>query len=103
VTSKFNELVYQYPIRIPERYSLVIRSLLTQEGICLTLKPAFHFLEVAYPYTARRLLADASLRDRLFQVRGGALTGALGCWGLAGGVLTGGGGGHRFCHGAAPC
>lgn len=30
VTSKFNELVYQYPIRIPERYSLVIRSLLTQ-------------------------------------------------------------------------
>lgn len=25
VTSKFNDLVYQYPIRIPERYSLVIR------------------------------------------------------------------------------
>eukprot|EP00878_Enallax_costatus_P012227 GHUV01012770.1.p1 GENE.GHUV01012770.1~~GHUV01012770.1.p1 ORF type:complete len:441 (+),score=154.57 GHUV01012770.1:704-2026(+) len=53
VTSKFNELVYQYPIRIPERYSLVIRSLLTQEGICMTLKPQFHFLEVAYPYVAR--------------------------------------------------
>ena len=32
VTSKFNELVYQYPIRIPARYSLVIRSLLTQVG-----------------------------------------------------------------------
>ena len=70
VTSKFNELVYQYPIRIPERYSLVIRSLLTQEGICLTLKPEFHFLEVAYPYVARRLLTDAdpALRDRLVQV-----------------------------------
>jgi predicted unusual protein kinase regulating ubiquinone biosynthesis (AarF/ABC1/UbiB family) len=25
VTSKFNELVYQYPIHIPERYALVIR------------------------------------------------------------------------------
>lgn len=25
VTSKFNDLVFQYPIRIPERYSLVIR------------------------------------------------------------------------------
>ena len=25
VTSEFNKLVYQYPIRIPERYSLVIR------------------------------------------------------------------------------
>ncbi|PNW74014.1 hypothetical protein CHLRE_13g581850v5 [Chlamydomonas reinhardtii] len=70
VTSKFNELVYQYPIRIPERYSLVIRSLLTQEGICMTLKPEFHFLEVAYPYIARRLLTDEdpALRERLFQV-----------------------------------
>jgi predicted unusual protein kinase regulating ubiquinone biosynthesis (AarF/ABC1/UbiB family) len=26
VTSRFNDLVYQYPIRIPERYALVIRS-----------------------------------------------------------------------------
>jgi len=70
VTSKFNELVYQYPIRIPERYSLVIRSLLTQEGICMTLDPEFHFLEVAYPYVARRLLTDEdpALRERLFQV-----------------------------------
>jgi predicted unusual protein kinase regulating ubiquinone biosynthesis (AarF/ABC1/UbiB family) len=32
---------------------LVIRSLLTQEGICMTLEPEFHFLEVAYPYVAR--------------------------------------------------
>ena len=46
VTAAFNELVYQYPIRIPERFSLVIRSLLTQEGICMTLKPEFRFLEV---------------------------------------------------------
>lgn len=70
VTQKFNELVYQYPIRIPERYSLVIRSLLTQEGICMTLQPEFHFLEVAYPYIARRLLTDEdpALRERLVQV-----------------------------------
>jgi predicted unusual protein kinase regulating ubiquinone biosynthesis (AarF/ABC1/UbiB family) len=26
---------------------------LLQEGICMTLKPEFHFLEVAYPYVAR--------------------------------------------------
>jgi predicted unusual protein kinase regulating ubiquinone biosynthesis (AarF/ABC1/UbiB family) len=70
VTSRFNELVYQHPIRIPERYALVIRSLLTQEGICLRLRPAFHFLEVAYPYVARRLLTDddPALRARLIQV-----------------------------------
>ncbi|XP_024519454.1 protein ACTIVITY OF BC1 COMPLEX KINASE 1, chloroplastic [Selaginella moellendorffii] len=70
VTKQFNELVYQYPIRIPEKYSLVIRSLLTQEGICLTLQPDFKFLEVAYPYVAKRLLTDPEpyLRERLLQV-----------------------------------
>ncbi|XP_059460760.1 protein ACTIVITY OF BC1 COMPLEX KINASE 1, chloroplastic isoform X1 [Corylus avellana] len=46
VTGKFNQLVYNYPIRIPERFSLVIRSLLTQEGICFTLQRDFKFLEV---------------------------------------------------------
>jgi len=68
VTSKFNELVYQYPIRIPERFSLVIRTLLIQEGICITLQPEFRFLEVAYPYIAKRLLTDETLRSRLLEV-----------------------------------
>lgn len=70
VTGKFNQLVYNYPIRIPERFSLVIRSLLTQEGICFLLKPDFKFLEVAYPYVAKRLLTDPNpaLRERLIQV-----------------------------------
>ncbi|EPS60783.1 hypothetical protein M569_14016 [Genlisea aurea] len=70
VTGKFNQLVYNYPIRIPERFSLVIRALLTQEGICFTLKPDFKFLEVAYPYVAKRLLTDPNpaLRERLIQV-----------------------------------
>ncbi|QDZ21288.1 UbiB-like protein kinase [Chloropicon primus] len=68
VTGKFNELVYQYPIRIPERFSLVIRTLLIQEGICITLEPEFRFLEVAYPYVAKRLLTDSGLRNRLTQV-----------------------------------
>ncbi len=41
----------------------------------MTLKPEFHFLEVAYPYVARRLLTDEdpALRERLFQV--GAISG----------------------------
>ncbi len=52
------------------------RSLLTQEGICLTLAPGFRFLEVAYPYIARRLLTDEDpiLRERLFEVRPGGMT-----------------------------
>ena len=36
----------------------------------MTLKPDFKFLEVAYPYVAKRLLTDrdVSLRERLIQV-----------------------------------
>jgi hypothetical protein len=42
-----------------------------QEGICLTLDPDFQFLEIAFPYVARRLLTDPdpALRLRLLQVR----------------------------------
>ncbi|CAA6669479.1 unnamed protein product [Spirodela intermedia] len=44
--------------------------LLTQEGICFTIQPDFKFLEVAYPYVAKRLLTDPNpaLRERLIQV-----------------------------------
>ncbi|KAK6137187.1 hypothetical protein DH2020_029066 [Rehmannia glutinosa] len=76
VTGKFNQLVYNYPIRIPERFSLVIRSLLTQEGICFTLQPDFKFLEVMWFFFSRlslcgkALLTDPNpaLRERLIQV-----------------------------------
>lgn len=42
-----------------------------QEGICMTLQPEFKFLEVAFPYVAKRLLTDddPGLRTRLVQVR----------------------------------
>ena len=70
LTREFNKLLYLYPIRVPERFSLVIRALLTQENICLTLDPNFNFLEAAFPYVARRLLTDPepNLRMRLLKV-----------------------------------
>lgn len=42
----------------------------------MTLEPGFRFLEVAYPYVARRLLTDEdpALRERLFAVRPKPLT-----------------------------
>lgn len=70
LTREFNKLLYDYPIRVPERFSLVIRSLLTQENICLTLDPDFNLLDSAFPYVARRLLTDPdpALRLRLLKV-----------------------------------
>ncbi len=56
VTSKFNELVYQYPIRIPARYSLVIRSLLTQEVSALVAEPEGQGRELQEIMSGRRIL-----------------------------------------------
>lgn len=70
VTDEFSELMYEYPFRVPAKFALIIRSLVTQEGLALTLSPNFKIVEVAYPYTARRLLTGETedLRRRLFEI-----------------------------------
>ncbi|MEM8807377.1 MAG: AarF/ABC1/UbiB kinase family protein [Cyanobacteria bacterium P01_G01_bin.38] len=70
ITDKFSEVMYEYPFRVPAKFALIIRSLVTQEGLALTLNPAFKIVEIAYPYVARRLLMGEtpSLRRRLIDV-----------------------------------
>ncbi len=69
-TDQFSEVMYEYPFRVPAKFALIIRSLVTQEGLALTLNPSFKIIEVAYPYVARRLLMGEteSLRRRLVDV-----------------------------------
>lgn len=70
ITDYFSELMYQYPFRVPGKFALIIRSLVTQEGIALSLNPNFKIVEVAYPYIAQRLLTGETprLRRRLLNV-----------------------------------
>jgi len=70
ITDQFSELMYEYPFRVPAKFALIIRSLVTQEGIALSLNPDFKIVEVGYPYIARRLLTGESteLRRRLLNV-----------------------------------
>ncbi|NET48354.1 MAG: AarF/ABC1/UbiB kinase family protein, partial [Merismopedia sp. SIO2A8] len=70
ITDSFSELMYEYPFRVPAKFALIIRSLVTQEGIALTLNPAFKIVEVGYPYVARRLLTEETpeFRQRLLEV-----------------------------------
>ncbi|MGV0023580.1 ABC1 kinase family protein [Phormidesmis priestleyi] len=70
ITDRFSELMYDYPFRIPAKFALIIRSLVTQEGLALTLNPNFKIVEIGYPYVARRLLTGESpaLRRRLLEV-----------------------------------
>jgi len=70
ITDQFSELMYDYPFRIPAKFALIIRSLVTQEGLALTLNPNFKIVEVSYPYIARRLLTGESpeMRRHLIEV-----------------------------------
>jgi len=70
ITDKFSELMYDYPFRVPAKFALIIRSLVTQEGLALTLNPNFKIVEVSYPYVARRLLTGESpeMRRHLIEV-----------------------------------
>ena len=70
VTDKFSELMYDYPFRVPAKFALIIRSLVTQEGLALSLNPNFKIVQVSYPFVARRLLKGESpeMRRHLIDV-----------------------------------
>ena len=70
ITDEFSELMYEYPFRLPAKFALIIRSLITQEGLALSLNPDFKIVEVSYPYVSQRLLKGESpqLRRRLLDV-----------------------------------
>ncbi|MFH7024788.1 MAG: ABC1 kinase family protein [Heteroscytonema crispum UTEX LB 1556] len=73
ITDELSALMYEYPFRVPPYYALIIRSLVTLEGIAIYIDPKFKVLSEAYPYVAKRLLTDpapelrTSLRDLLFK------------------------------------
>jgi predicted unusual protein kinase regulating ubiquinone biosynthesis (AarF/ABC1/UbiB family) len=70
ITDEFSDLMFAYPFRVPSQFSLIIRSLVTQEGIALSLNPEFKIIEIGYPYIAKRLLNGETpeMRRRLIEV-----------------------------------
>ena len=70
ITDRFSELMFDYPFRVPARFALIIRAVVSQEGLALRLDPDFRIIAIAYPYVARRLLAGDTheMRDKLLEV-----------------------------------
>ena len=60
ITDKFSKLMYKYPFRVPSRFALIIRAVVSQEGLALRLDPEFKIVRIAYPYIAKKLLTDNS-------------------------------------------
>ena len=72
VTDDMSGVMYKFPFRVLPYYALIIRSLVTLEGIALSVDSEFKILGAAYPYFARRLMEDPdpqlrqSLKEMLF-------------------------------------
>jgi predicted unusual protein kinase regulating ubiquinone biosynthesis (AarF/ABC1/UbiB family) len=68
-----SDVMYEFPFQVPAYYALIVRSLITMEGIAMSVDANFKVLSAAYPYVAKRLLTDtapelrASLKDLLFK------------------------------------
>jgi predicted unusual protein kinase regulating ubiquinone biosynthesis (AarF/ABC1/UbiB family) len=68
-----SDVMYEFPFRVPAYYALIVRSLITMEGIAMSVDKNFKVMSAAYPYVAKRLLTDpspelrASLKDLLFK------------------------------------
>lgn len=73
ITDQMSAMMYEFPFKVPAYYALIIRSMVTLEGIAIGIDPHFKVLSKAYPYIAKRLLTDpapelrASLKDLLFK------------------------------------
>ena len=76
ITDQMSAMMYEFPFTVPAYYALIIRSMVTLEGIAIGIDPEFKVLSKAYPYIAKRLLTDpapelrASLKDLLFKEEG---------------------------------
>jgi predicted unusual protein kinase regulating ubiquinone biosynthesis (AarF/ABC1/UbiB family) len=73
ITDQMSAMMYEFPFKVPAYYALIIRSMVTLEGLAIGIDPNFKVLSKAYPYVAKRLLTDPapelrnSLKDLLFK------------------------------------
>ncbi len=67
VTNNFAPLLYEFHFRIPVNFSLIVRAIITLEGISMQLDPDFDIWSVTAPYAAHMMLTipNPSLRQRL--------------------------------------
>lgn len=67
IIDRVSDVLYEYPFRLPERFSFLMRTVATMEGVVLSVWHDFRFLTVALPFAAKLLLTvpDPLIRNRL--------------------------------------
>jgi len=73
VIQQVEDTIYEFPLRLPRNFALILRVATVVEGVCVTLDPDFDFIEVATDYlgdegyreeTARKIATNAGQQVR---------------------------------------
>src|SRR5882724_3544299 len=56
LTYDLAEVIYEYPFRLPAKFTYIMRALMTLEGIGIVTDPEFSFFETAKPYAKEFML-----------------------------------------------
>ena len=56
LTYELAEVMYEYPFRLPARFTYIMRALMTLEGIGIITDPGFSFFDTAKPYAKEFML-----------------------------------------------
>lgn len=63
IIGQVEDIIYEFPLRLPPNLALVLRVATVVEGVCVTLDPDFDFIEVATDYLRDEGYLEASARQ----------------------------------------
>jgi predicted unusual protein kinase regulating ubiquinone biosynthesis (AarF/ABC1/UbiB family) len=70
VVQQIEDTIYEFPLRLPRNFALILRVATVVEGVCVTLDPDFDFISVATDY----LSEEGYMQESVQRVARGAAT-----------------------------
>jgi predicted unusual protein kinase regulating ubiquinone biosynthesis (AarF/ABC1/UbiB family) len=65
VIQQVEDTIYEFPLRLPRNFALILRVATVVEGVCVTLDPDFDFIAVAQDYLEEEGYIEETARDLL--------------------------------------
>ena len=62
VIQQVEDTIYEFPLRLPQNFALILRVATVVEGVCVTLDPEFDFISVATDYLTEEGYREESVR-----------------------------------------
>jgi predicted unusual protein kinase regulating ubiquinone biosynthesis (AarF/ABC1/UbiB family) len=62
VVQQVEDTIYEFPLRLPRNFALILRVATVVEGVCVTLDPDFDFIAIAQDYLTEQGYLEESIR-----------------------------------------